>query len=337
MRIVIIKVMLFLAIIVGGLIIGNGIKENKKEDSLMGGYFNKEGLLNHGEQSIGDLSFEVSNLTTEEYQRFFRPSQSKELVNTFYYGMFEEKELPSFTKPTDAIYAFFGILRDAAYMKNYTIGCGSIGDSIAPYPVAYQLLTKEKQEKMPYEQFLSSFNGIGHIDMLHMVELPTWVTTNEKGEQSFYMVEVETIQGRANKGDTESAQGFFGYYYGIIGVKKEGMKGYRVNEMYFAPENWLCAPFHGWHYDASNMIQVVFDTQMTITNIKTLSTDGGQIYQYDTTMNEKKYQLFFVRLANGYDILVNQYEVTKEGKKEVNLFGEKWGSFLLTIDNFTKE
>lgn len=337
MRVVIIKVMIFCVIIIGGVIIGNHIEEKKSEDSLMGGYFNKEGLFNHEEESVGDSSFEVMNFTTEEYQRFFRPSQSKVLVNTFYYGMFEEKELPSFTKPTDAIYAFFGVLRDAAYMKDYTIGCGTIGDSIAPYPVAYQLLTKEKQEKMSYEQFLASFNGIGHIDMLHLVELPTWVTTSEKREQLYYMVEVEAIQGRANKGDMETAQGFFGYYYGIIGVKKEGMNGYRLDEIYFAPENWLCAPFHGWHYDAPSMIEIVFDTQMTITNVKTLSTDGGEIYQYDTTMNGKHYQLFFVRLANGYDILVNQYEVTKDGKKEVNLFGEKWSSFLLTIENFTKE
>ena len=49
--------------------------------------------------------------------------------------------------------------------------------------------------------------------------------------------------------------------------------------------------------------------------------------------NGKSYRFDFVRLTNGYDILLHEYILDIGDWKETSLLGDKWKDMKLTIEN----
>jgi hypothetical protein len=133
-----------------------------------------------------------------------------------------------------------------------------------------------------------------------------------------YFVELETIEG------SEKDVAYFAYYYGFVDMIKEGEQ-YRISDLKFHGENYLCAPIHGWWHDAEGQVDVKYGgwcslveerypTQQEdyVKNIYFKGTDG-----YD-------YLIVFYQLTNDTDIEISQYRKSKEGKwKLIKLDPEK--------------
>lgn len=98
---------------------------------------------------------------------------------------------------------------------------------------------------------------------------------------------------------------------------KEGTQ-YRISNMKFTGENYLCAPYHGWSYDANASVQIryggwcslidkMYPTKQDgyVINISFKGTDG-----YD-------YRIQFFELTNDTDIEIAQYRRSKGGSWEL--------------------
>lgn len=201
--------------------------------------------------------------------------------------------------PEDTILNYFSILRDAANVQEgKRAGCGTIGEWTIPYPEAYNFLSSDYQDEMPYEEYLNTFQNILHINLIKYKEIPLYDNPNHIKR---YFVEIETIEG------TEKGTGSFVYYYGFVDLIKEGEQ-YRISNLEFHGEDYLCAPYHGWSYDAEGVVQVkyggwckmieeLYPTEQKdyIKNISFRGTDGNE------------YSIVFFQLTNGTDIEIAQF------------------------------
>ena len=87
-----------------------------------------------------------------------------------------------------------------------------MGEAMLPFPIAYNFFSKSYQQKMPYSTFLSSFEGIGHTNLIKLYKLPN--PNNVQPIQFF--VELETING------TATGVSGFQYHFGTLSVIQEG-------------------------------------------------------------------------------------------------------------------
>ena len=147
--------------------------------------------------------------------------------------------------PGDTILNYFGILREAANPEEGKyIGCGTIGYATIPYPFAYDFLSSEYKKRLSYEQYLDMFKNILHINLIKYKEVPVY---DNKNQIVRYFVEIEAIEG------TDKNIGVFAYYYGFVDLIKENGR-YKISDLQFYGENYLCAPYHGWSYDAEAVV-----------------------------------------------------------------------------------
>lgn len=279
--------------------------------------------------------FYVQTFANEEYkiknekidvEKYFRPSnqpvlndKNLNIVMSNNYGKeFSEINLPDilFKKPEYSIINYFSLLREAANpQKGKFAGCGTLGQAKLPYPVAYNFLSPDYQEKLSYEQYLKTFENILHINLLKLKEVPIY---NENSNILRYFVEIETIEG------SEKDVAYFAYYYGFIDLLKEENK-YLISNSEFYGENYLCAPYHGWSYDAEanvsiryggwcSLIQEMYPTEVEdfVKKVYFKGTDGND------------YLIVFYQLTNDTDIEIAQY-IKSEGQdwKLTNLNPEK--------------
>lgn len=257
-----------------------------------------------------------------DLESYIRPSKLPILNTRIYSQMFnmqgdgnqpsppEKVKIPTeyFSSPEETVLNYFSILRDAENLTADKIGgCGTVGASRYPFPLAYNFFTPEYQSKVPYEQYMKSFEGIGHTSLIRMQKLPP----DQLHPQDLrYFVELETIEG-SDKGVT-----YFAYYYGPLYIQKQGEK-YLISDVQLTGEDFLCAPMHGWAYDAEanvstrygywcNMVQTLYPAQEEgfMKNIYFKGTDG-----FD-------YWIQFMHLTNGTDVEVAQYRKDKTGKWE---------------------
>lgn len=249
-------------------------------------------------------------------ETYFRPSKLPVLNNRNVYDVLKEygfkeasevKLTPSiFQTPEDSLLNYFSILREAANpTEDKGTGCGTLGESQIPYPIAYNFLSKSYQEQLSFKEYRKTFENILHINLLKYHSVPIY---DKKDDILRYFVELETIEG------TEKGQGVFAYYYGFVDFQKENGE-YKISNLEFHGEDYLCAPYHGWAYDAQisvearyggwcDMIEKMYPVKQEgfIKNISFHGKDG------------KEYLIVFYQLTNDTDIEIAQYQKDEAGE-----------------------
>lgn len=271
-------------------------------------------------------------------ERFQRPSQKPPYPNAYTFKDFEihdGQQSPvtmKFDHADDVILAYYGILREAANMQGYSGGCGTIGWSQLPYPYAYGLLTKETQKEISQNQFVKSFQGVGYTTLLQMV--PAYAPSGTPVNVRYYMVELEVITGAKSSINEVNHQGSqFAYYYGLITLEKHPDEGWKIKGIDYISEDFLCAPTHGWFYFADAVVNIAYQENLDlIEKIDRIEQEGDRLYLY-ASGHGKRYLFDFVRLTNGYDILLHEYVLDQGEWKETNLLPDDWSSLKLSINH----
>lgn len=141
--------------------------------------------------------------------------------------------------------------------------------------------------------YLKTFENILHINLIKYREVPIY---NNKENHIRFFIEIETIEG------TSQNTGVFAYYYGFIDLRNEENQ-YKIADINFYGENFLCAPYHGWYWDAEANVQIRYGDWCN------LIKDGIQTKHKDYVINilfegtdEYDYCIVFYRLTNGTDL-----------------------------------
>jgi hypothetical protein len=287
------------------------------EKLVMGGTFSNQVSENTDHSKMNKGS---------EVEKYFRPSNLPVLNDRFvshffmkYVGKKEsEVDLPDYLmkSPKETVVNYFSLLREAAnYEAGKLAGCGTIGNAKLPYPLAYRFLTSDYQKKLPYEQYLDTFQNILHISLIKYKEIPVY--DNPLGIHRFF-VEIETIGG------SEKHTANFSYYYGFVDVLKEKDQ-YKISNLDFYGEDFLCAPYHGWSFDAEGSVQVRYGgwCKMIRKQYPTQQKDYMKYVCFQGT-DERDYLILFFTLTNDTDIEIAQYIKDDAGKwKLIKLDPEK--------------
>ena len=275
---------------------------------------------NYIEEVIIDADIEVidSQDSSIDLERFFRPSKTSilndeniSILEEFYNQNPYKMNLPKkpFRSGKDTVVNYFNVLREAANPTDVNkTGCGSLGDTLGPYPVAYNFLSDSYKKKVSYKDFKESFKNILHVNLIKVENIPS--DENNPGLLK-YFVEMETIEGSSEE------KGLFAYYYGNIYLKKENDE-YRIVNMEFTPENYLCAPYHGWSYDAKTFVEVEYGNWCNLVNGDVIvNEDGYEKRAYYKDKSDNEYYVQFIELTNGVDKKVADYKKNNDGKWEV--------------------
>ena len=193
-------------------------------------------------------------------------------------------------------------------MDNTQTGCGSLGDTKGPYPLAYNFLSKSYKEKVSYKEYFKSFENQLHINLIKLNEVPP---DKNRPNDIKYFVELEVIEG------TDKPKGVFAYYYGYIYLEKED-RVYKIKDMMYAPENYLCAPYHGWSWDAKSLVEIEYGGWCSLVDGEvTVKDDGYERKAYFKDKDRNEYYVLFYQLTNGVDIKIADYKKNKDGKWEL--------------------
>ncbi|KAF5076744.1 hypothetical protein DSECCO2_157820 [anaerobic digester metagenome] len=245
-----------------------------------------------------------------DFETYFRPSKlpvlnnkilSQEFLNENYDKKPEEISLPdSLTdSPDNTILNYFSILRDAANpVVGRSAGCGTIGDATAPYPISYQLLSTQFQKNLPYSDYVKTYENILHINLIKYHQVPM-----EAPQENMvrYFVEIETIEGSAK--DT----GVFAYYYGFVDLVKEENQ-YKISDIHYFGENFLCAPYHGWQWEAEGNVQIRYGEWCKLIKGDLRKSQKDYTIRIEFDGNDGyQYCIVFFQLTNGTDLEVAQY------------------------------
>ena len=270
-------------------------------------------------QSMNDVDYENNNEKVN-VEKYFRPSK-KPVINDRNLNIiirnnhgkdYSEIKLPDilFSKPENAIINYFSVLREAANpQEGKFAGCGTLGQAKSPYPFAYNFLSTDYQKKLTYSQYLKTFENILHINLINLSEVPTYDNNSNKLR---YFIEIETIEG------SDKDLAYFAYYYGFIDLLKEGDK-YLISNSEFYSENYLCAPYHGWYYDAEANVSIRYGNWCSlIKEMYPIEQDGfiKNVYFKGTDGND--YLIVFYQLTNDTDIEIAQY-IKNEGQEQWKL------------------
>lgn len=297
----------------------------------------------HTANTIGHEYPETVSYTYELYQhseRFQRPSKQPALKLKYIYSHNEKliKYNPTiykvFNSPEDVIHAYYAILKEAANMDGYCGGCGTIGFAKTPFPDAYNLLSKETQQKMTLDEFIVSFLGTGHTTLLKLN--PAYAPPGTPSNIKYYMVEFEiTTSPKCSEVDRKKAQpSYFAYYYGLVTVEQTPSHGWKIKAIDIIPEDFFCAPYHLWHWDGATVIRTIFGRWYKLVDeIEKVDIEGSNIKIY-AKGEQNKYRFDAVRLTNGVDIFLHEY-IWENGKwKEVDYIVEKHKYLKLSILQF---
>ena len=257
--------------------------------------------------------------TTPEQKPYFRPSSLPALNERFtgsFFDPYYDKSTSQITlpeklhkTPEDSIINYFSILREAANpVKNKFAGCGTIGQAKIPYPLAYQFLSSDYKTRLPYEDYLASFQNILHTNLIKYKPVPVY---NAAAGKLRYFVEIETLQG------LENGLSAFVYYYAFIDlIKENGL--YQIENIEFTGEDFLCAPYHGWSHDAKSSVEIRYGDWCNL--IKKMNPIKQKDYIKQVSFegtDGKDYLILFYELTNQTDIEIAQYIKNENGKWEL--------------------
>lgn len=275
---------------------------------------------------------EVSWEDEEFDERFERPSKRLPIQNKTFDITSNQTRKLIFSDPEPMILAFYGVLEDAANLAGYNGGCGTIGQAKIPYPDAYSFLSSSYQNKQSLADFIASFEGVGHINLLTL--LPAYAVDNDKNESGKhtqqnnakrFMVEIEVITGKQydSKCPPEDQQiSYFAYFYGLVETVKENNE-WKISNIEYQPEIYLCAPMHSWFYYADAVIAIVYQQQKHIIDHIDHIEQNDQIIEIFASKRNQKYRFEFVRLTNGYDVLLREFEWQNNKWVEVSLLNKE--------------
>ncbi|MGE4284504.1 MAG: hypothetical protein AB7G87_12430, partial [Clostridia bacterium] len=300
------------------------ISKNETSSMAMGGSIHPN---THVESTFSKSVF-IQDEVNDYSKRFQRPSKQPALNLKYRFRMPKDFDKPPYIAPDypnvynsaeDVIHSYYSILKEAANMLEYHGGCGTVGLDKIPYPFAYELLSVSKKQEVSLAEFIKSFSGIGHITLLRL--LPAYTPPHTPENIQYYMVEIEVITGPPYK-EKENAPGYFAYYYGLITTEHTTSDGWKIKKIDYIPEDFLCAPYHHWHWDAQAITEIIYNGWYgLIDKIEKEEMVDSMIYIY-ASGKEKEYRLDFIRLTNGYDILLHEY-IQEDGQwTEVNLLKE---------------
>lgn len=309
-----------LCLIIIGLPTINIWADNTEDKYILGGNLVIE------ENTDEDLELVDSNEEYYDFERFFRPSNMSILNNEnlnnlkdFYNKNPYNMELPekTFRSGKDTVLNYFNILREASNpTENNETGCGTIGDSKGPYPVAYNFLSSSLKKKISYDDFVKSFENMLHINLIKVNNV---AADEDKPDLLKYFVELEVIEGSTKD------KGLFAYYYGYIYLQKEG-EGYKIVDMNYSSENYLCAPYHGWAYDAKSFVEIEYGNWSSLVDGDVIvNEDGYEKRAYYKDKDDNEYYVLFYELTNGVDKKIADYKKNQEGEWEViYIYPEKY-------------
>lgn len=266
-------------------------------------------------------------------ERFQRPSNRQALESPFSYEDVATIPPKVYTSPKDVLYAYFTILQQASNMNGYTGGCGTVGQAELPYPFAYALLSGERHSQVTQQKFTGSFRGIGHLTFLTLEKAYRPINTPDDIE--YWMVEIEAIQGWPEQ-EAEKRETNFTYYYGLATLRNQPQQGWKIDSLDYLTEDFLCAPYHGWSWDATAVVQIVYQENLQlVTQIDKVEQNGINISIYASGGEE--YRFDFVRLTNGCDLLLHEYIREGEEWKETDLLGDTWGGLKFSLHSFAQD
>lgn len=276
--------------------------------SVMGGELAAEGF-----EAYEKLEIEQTRHDDSHVERFMRPSAAKLMEKKYPFSK-DGQDIPRvFSLPVDVVRAYFDIISDASNMGAKKGGCGSIGFQQIPYTFAYDLFSEDLKKNVTYEAFLKSFEGIGHVNLLKLVEAPP-AKVNDRIHPGFF-VEIEAIEGSNTEMKT-----YFAYYYGYVTVKQEEESGYKINSVQLMPEDFLCHAYHGWWHDAESIVRIYYGERLgIIEKILHVEDDGDLRNVMAKGKDGKQYRFLFIRITNGADIMLRQYVMEDEKWKEIRI------------------
>ena len=179
-----------------------------------------------------------------------------------------------------------------------------MGDGNRPYPIAYNFFDYEYKKKVSFNTYKDSFSNMFHISLIKYKEVPS------DNENLKYFYEIEVIQALENNIAS------FTYYYGFIDLGKSG-DGFKILDISITPENYLCAPYHGWVYDGASKVEIEYGNWCKlIKKMGKTEVDGYVKNIYFLGNDNKNYKIQFYTLTNDYDIEVAQYVQNSNGKWE---------------------
>lgn len=276
-------------------------------------------------------------VTDWDPERFVRPSSQPALQNPYSFSDFDKSRSTQVINPNelqtpeDVILAYYGILQEASNMYGYSGGCGTIGLSTLPYLYAYELLSNEVKEKMSLKQFEASFLGIGHLTLLKLYT--AYVPPGTPQNIRYQMIEVEAITGATGEETNGTISGsHFAYYYGIVTTQKEG-KGWKIKAIDYFPEDFLCAPYHGWDFEATYLVPIIYQNWYHLIDTVGKVDKNGNSISISASGGGKQYRFDFVRISNGEDVLLHEM-VYQDGKwVETDLLKGRDQGYKLSILN----
>lgn len=244
-----------------------------------------------------------------DFEKYFRPSKLPILNNRpVDRDVSDVSKLPDylFKSPEDTIINYFSLLREAAnHVDEKNAGCGTIGNARLPYPIAYKFLSPSYQHKISYEQYLKSHENILHTSLIKMKPVPK---NKDFLDEQKYFVEIESIKG------SENDSSYFAYYYGFICLSKD-KNLYKISDIKFYSEIYLCAPYHGWAYMGEAVVDIKYGGWCKLVKERYPTKQDGyvkNIYFKGTDGND--YLIVFFTLTNDTDIEVAQYIKDKDGR-----------------------
>lgn len=249
-------------------------------------------------QTLSVINKKMSNLN----ETFFRPSKIVAINNNFpdiksFTETFSNDTVPSslINSPENTIINYFSVLQQASNLtENKNGGYGSVGFSKTPYPIAYKFLSENYKKSMTYNEYLTSFEGIGHINLLKVLPI---ITNNTKEYK--YFIELEILEG-SDVGVTT-----FNYYTGeLILTKTNGL--FYIDSLYLIPEDFFFAAYHGWAHNAELYVEMVYGNKcgLIMKQYAPEQDDYKKKIIVDGVDN-KKYMFEFAKLTNGTDLLIN--------------------------------
>ncbi len=305
------KIVILLSILfIGSTSVVNSEEKNLNNPILGGSYLEEIKMEDDTKVDNGNELYSL--------ERFFRPSNmpilntKRDILSIDDYNkkpsqIQVNKEL--LKTPKDTIINYFSVLREAANpIDNTKTGCGSLGDTKGPYPYAYNFLSKSYKDRIEYNKYLKSFENQLHINLIKLNVVPS---DKDKPNDIKYFVELEVIEG------TDEPKGVFAYYYGYIYLEKED-DVYKIKNMEYSPENYLCAPYHSWWWDAKAFVEIEYGDWCSLINGEVTVKDSGyerRVYFKDKDKNE--YYVLFYQLTNGVDIKIADYKKNKDDKWEL--------------------
>ena len=100
---------------------------------------------------------------------------------------------------------------------------------------------------MPYWTYISSFEAIGHTNLIKLYKLPY-----QKNDQPLkFFIELETING------TATGVSAFEYHYGTVSIRKEEGE-YKIDNITLNGEDFLCAAYHGWRQQGEDVVDIEY-------------------------------------------------------------------------------